>query len=116
MTLIDSITDQANQTIGLILDSGVKITMTLVYKSNQQGWFYSLSQGSVSLFKNRRMVASPNMLRAFRDVLPFGLACATSDGYEPIFADDFSSGRAKLYLLNAADLAIVESTIIGAFV
>lgn len=112
MTLIDSITDQPNQKIGLILEDGSKISMSLIYRSNQQGWFYTIE----GVFDNRRIVTSPNMLRAFRDILSFGLACATSDGYEPVFVDDFSTGRAKLYLLNAADLALVESEIIGAFV
>ena len=115
MTLITSITDSANQTLGLLLEDGSKVTLNLTYKSNQQGWFYSLTWGSISM-NNRRLVASPNLLRAFRDIIPFGFACVTSDGYEPIFIDDFSTGRAKFYLLNSTDIGLVETTIIPAFI
>ncbi len=52
------------------------------------------------------------MLRQFRNIIPFGLACVIADGFEPVYQDDFTSGRASLYLLNEADVAEVETLII----
>jgi hypothetical protein len=115
MNLIDSITSDANQEINVVLDNGTRIVLTIIYKTNQSGWFYSISYGSIFNVNNRRVVTSPNMLRAFRDILPFGLACATDDGSEPVFIDDFSTGRAKMYSLNETDIANVESGIIANF-
>jgi hypothetical protein len=114
MTLINSITDKTYQALGLVLADGSKVSMLLRYVSNQQGWFYTLSYGSFSV-SNRRIVTSPNMLRAFRDIIPFGLSCTTTDGYEPIFSTDFSEGRAKLYLLTEEDMTYVEEEIVGTY-
>lgn len=113
MKLISSITKDANQIITLVLDDGSRMILTLVYKDNQQGWFYSISYGTVFNCNNRRIVTSPNMLRAFRDIINFGLACMSSDGYEPVFIDDFSTERAKLYILNSTEVQYVEDNIIG---
>jgi hypothetical protein len=53
------------------------------------------------------------MLRAFRNILPFGLACTVADGMEPVFLTDFSEGRASIYLLQAEDIDTVEAFING---
>ena len=78
------------------------------YSFNQQGWFYSFTYGNYTL-NNRRMISSSNMIRALKNVLPFGLACLMTDRYEPVFIDDFQNGRAVLCTLNPTDVALVES-------
>jgi hypothetical protein len=113
--LIDSITKDPNQIVTIVLEDGSRITLTLVYKENQRGWFSSISYGTIFNVNNRRIVSSPNMLRAFRGIINFGLACVISDGYEPVFVDDFSTGRAKLYTLNQTDVDFVETTVIGQY-
>jgi hypothetical protein len=119
MTWINTITSDPYQVMTLKLDNGETIEFTLRYLTNQQGWYYSFTYGAFSI-NNRALVCSPNLLRAFRHILPFGLACTTEpapDGqmYEPIFKDDFSSKRAKFFLLNANDVADVESVITNAY-
>ena len=113
MKLIPSITSDPNQTISITLDDGSKINMVIVYKENQSGWFYSVVWGSITLFNNKRIVSSPNMLRSLRGIIPFGIACTTTDGYEPVFKDDFSNGRASIYILNTTDVTAVETDVIG---
>lgn len=112
MRIINAISNSPNQQIVLVLDDGTKLSMTLNYLANQQGWFYSLNyNNSQWVVNNRRIVTSPNMLRAFRNIIPFGLAITCSDGNEPVFIDDFSDGRVKLYLLDASDVLTVEGLI-----
>jgi hypothetical protein len=111
MNLISAITNDANQSMRIVLDDGSKVDFSLSYKSGQQGWFFSITYAGFSI-KNRRMVNSPNLLRNFKNILPFGLACTVSDNLEPIYQDDFSSQRVLLYVLNESDLVTVESTII----
>lgn len=113
MKLINTITKDPKQTTTVILDDGSRVVLTLVYKQNQQGWFYSISYGTLFNVNNRRVTASPNMLRAFRNILSFGLVCITNDGYEPVFIDDFSGGRAKMFVLEQADMDQVEVAISG---
>lgn len=106
-------TADPNQSIVLALADGTTISMDLNYFAGQEGWFYSLNYNSGQfIVSNRRLVTSPNMLAQFRDIIPFGLAVTTSDGYEPIFLTDFVTSRASFFILETADvLAITESII-----
>ena len=114
MKLIDAITADAKQTMRLVLDDGSKMDFTLAYKQNQQGWFFSLAYGSFVL-TNRRLTNGPNLLRAFMKIIPFGIACMVQDGLEPIYTDDFTSGRVQLYVLSASDVEFAETVIAGYF-
>ena len=108
MTWINTIINSANQSMTLKLPNGDKISFELIYMRGNQGWYYSFTYGSFSI-SNKRIVTGVNMLRAFRNILPFGFACTTTDGYEPIYIDDFSSGRANFYLLDSTDIVSVET-------
>ncbi len=112
MRQITTISGQPNQNIVIILDDGTKANLTMNYFSGQRGWFYTLNYNSGQFIaNNRRMVTSPNMLNAFQNIIPFGLAVTTTDGYEPIFINDFISGRASLFVLNQEDVAIIQTAI-----
>ena len=110
MKLLNIITDYPNQNIVVVLDDGTKVSVTLRYSANQKGWFYTVIYGEFISY-NRRLIVNPNMLRQFREIIPFGLACNSSDGYEPIMVDDFVTKRVRLYLLTASDVSDVESAI-----
>jgi len=110
MKQITSLTNDANQVLAILLDDGTRVNITLSYCPNQLGWFYSLTYNDF-VVNNRRIVNSPNMLRQFRDIIPFGLACLVVDGYEPIYQSDFVDGRAALYILNELDLVETETLI-----
>jgi len=110
MIWINNITEDAIQQLTIKLDDGTTAQLNMKYLDGQQGWFYGLTYGTFELI-NRRVVVGVNMLRAFRNIIPFGLACQTQDGQEAIFQDDFSSGRASIYLLNPVDVAGVEQVL-----
>lgn len=112
MKLINEITNEPRQHHILTLDDGSTMSVNFEYRENQNGWFYSLEHETKS-FYNRRIVTSPNMLRQFKNLIPFGLACVTTDGGEPVFINDFSSKRCKFYLLNSDDVQYVEENIIN---
>ncbi|MFA5385865.1 MAG: hypothetical protein WC364_14625 [Eubacteriales bacterium] len=112
MHKIEDITADPKQQMALMLSTGKKIDFTLWYSETQKGWFYSFSYENRT-YNGRRIVNSPNMLRAFRNILPFGLACTVADGMEPVFLTDFSEGRASIYLLQAEDIDTVEAFING---
>ena len=110
MTFINTITNAPSQTMTLKLDNGNLVIFSLWYSESQRGWYYSIEYGNINIY-NRRLIASPNMLRTFRYILPFGLACTTSDEYEPVFIEDFSNGRAQFFLLNSADVVNIERSL-----
>ena len=107
-------TADPNQNLVIILADGTQINLTLNYFAGQEGWFYSLNYNSGQfIVNNRRLVTSPNMLAQFENIIPFGLAVTTTDGYEPIFLTDFVSGRASFYILEAADVVAIAESIIN---
>lgn len=115
MKRITSISDDAIQKMTVILDDGSKVGITLEYIAANKGWYVSFDYGDVLTINKRRVVAGPNMLRAFRNTIPFGIACLTSDRLEPIYKNDFTTGRAAFYVLNPEDVQTVEDTIIPAY-
>lgn len=114
MTQITTITDAPNQNIVITLGDGTTINLTLNFYANQSGWFYSLSYNSGAfIVNNRRLVTSPNMLSQFQNIIPFGIAVTTTDGYEPIYIDDFITKRASFYVLTADDVALLQSKVVN---
>lgn len=110
MNQINVITDNPSQTMILRLETGQSINFDLFYSYNQSGWFFNLTYGSF-IINGKRIVNSPNLLREFRNILPFGLSCTVADKHEPVFIDDFKNGRAVLYTLNQSDVDQIESLI-----
>jgi hypothetical protein len=113
MKLIDQLNDASKQNLKIALDDGSVVDLSVRFVENQQGWTYCLTYGTFEV-NNRNLVNSPNLLRAFRDIIPFGLACIVSDGQEPWFKDDFTTGRVKIYILDSTDVTTVEEDVISA--
>jgi len=112
MRLINSFDDSPNQSQRFVLDDGTIIDFSIRFVANQRGWFYSFTYGAFTV-NNRRLICSPNMIRQFQNILPFGFGCTTTDGQEPVFKDDFKTERAKFYLLDANDVQSVENLILA---
>lgn len=111
MKAITALTSDPKQNIKIVLDSGGTVSLTLEFVSSQRGWFYSIAYPGWTGVSRRRLVNSPNILRQFRGVIPFGFMCAVLDGQEPIYQDDFSEGRVQLHVLDQADIATMETYI-----
>lgn len=110
MKLIDRITDDAIQTMILTGNSGQRINLSMRYMPSQQSWFMDVYYGSFAVF-GVRVVASVNMLRNYKDIIPFGLACTTEQGVDPYRISDFSNQFAKMYLLNSDDVETFEEAL-----
>lgn len=115
MTLVDNLTDAADQTTTLILPDNTAATLRLRYRPRTQRWTADVGYAPKNFQANGiNVCALPNILRAWRRILPFGLAFVTP-GFltDPFQLSDFLTGRCSVYLLNADDVAAVESTVIG---
>lgn len=110
MNTLQGITDQPKQTTTIVLDDGTKATLVLEYRPQQLGWFYNLTHESFVL-NGQRLVASPNILRSFRKLIPFGLAVLTTNGVEPLNQRDFVNGTVTLLLLDADEVDEVETAV-----
>lgn len=109
MNILTGITEQPKQTTDIAMSDGTKATLVLNYRPQQLGWFYDIAWGDFIL-NGQRLVASPNILRSYRKLIPFGLAVLTNNGAEPLNQNDFIDGTITLILLDAADVLDVEAT------
>lgn len=110
MNRVEGITEKPKQQTTLTLAGGAAVTLSLEYRPNQIGWFYDLAWGDFEL-KGQRLVTSPSVLRAFRNVLPFDLAVLATANVEPLNQTDFADGTCTLYLLEGDDLAVLNATV-----
>lgn len=107
MQLIEQITTDARQQQTLVLPDGSSLTFTMYFVPMQFGWFFTdITYGDV-IIKGRRIFVSPNMLYQFKNQIPFGIACFSKNSREPTLQQDFASGSASLYLLTAAEVALL---------
>lgn len=104
LTQLDS---QSKQQIEMILDNQDRVVLKFEYKPNQLGWFFGFKYGDVN-YQNIRLTTTYNLLRAYRNWLPFGLRCDTPDMEEPMNIDDFTTGYATVYLLTKEDIQAIE--------
>lgn len=107
MKQIDNISDDANQLSNVILDDGSIAAIQLVYRPATQRWTLTVSRGTFKV-EGIQVTYHQNLMRQWRHLIPFGIACTTVDMADPVFIDDFSSGRAALYVLSESEVDSVE--------
>jgi hypothetical protein len=110
MKLLTGLTDSPAQRARIMLDDGSMAVIALRYTSMQLGWFFDIAYapGNFEL-AGARLVTSPNILRQWRNLIPFGLAVACREGGEPTRREFLTDGTVSLYLLEGGDIAEVEA-------
>lgn len=114
MFIIQQITSDPLQKQTLILTDGTSLQLTLYFRPLQYGWFINELVYQNFTLQGLRLTVSPNMLRQFKNQIPFGLGCfANNVSREPSQQQDFSSGAFSLYILSKAEVAQYENTLAG---
>lgn len=112
MNVIDNLSQEPVQVSTLELADGTSAILTLMYQPTVQRWAFNLSWNDFVL-EGVNLCVYPNVLREWRKLIPFGLTCVSTDNLDPLFIDDFSSGRVQLYILSEEDVLVMEETIFG---
>lgn len=107
-----TLSDDAKQHLSAILDGYSAVSIYVEYKPQQYGWFLDLSWGSFSV-NSLRLTTSPNILRQFKNILPFGIGVSGVGGAEPVNITDWSTGTCGFYILDSVDVANMEALIGG---
>lgn len=103
MTLLTGIRATGTQKFQALSSSGKSISFTLIYSAATQNWKADIEYNGFKL-NGIRIFTSLNILYQYRNIIDFGLACYTQDKGEPFIVNDFSSGRAELYVLTADEV------------
>lgn len=107
MYLLNNLGNEPKQKLSMMLEDNTRLELYFEYRANQEGWFFGFNYNDTT-YKNIRLTTSYNVLRAYRNWLPFGLRCDTIDMGEPVGVDDFVSGYASVYLLSKEDVQAIE--------
>ena len=111
MKLITGFTIAAKQSISIPLQDGTNFNVYIEYRPQQLGWFYDIAY-SAGVFnfqaKGNRLCPSPNILRQYKSIIPFGISCLTAGNVEPTTQTAFSDGTITLLLLDPTDILDVE--------
>lgn len=108
MLLINSLTNNPMQQFTLTGIPGIQISVLLRFMPRTQIWNMDITYGDF-VAEGIPLVCSPNLLRQWRNIIPFGLACTSIYFLDPYTVNDFANQIANLYLLDSADVAAVEA-------
>ena len=100
MIQLSSLANNVDQTITALLADGSSVVLTFHYKLTIQRWSVDIVHGNFTA-NNLILSTHPNMLRVWRNVLPFGLQVNTTDGTDPFLLEDFISGRVTVAVLDS---------------
>tara|TARA_R110000751_G_scaffold299695_4_gene411061 strand:- start:8773 stop:9126 length:354 start_codon:yes stop_codon:yes gene_type:complete len=111
MKQLVELTSDPKQQHTVVLEDGDSFTLQLSYLEQQRMWSYSIAYSDTFIMRNSRLVMSKNLLRQYKNILPFGIICEHISNADPFLIDDFSSNRAILYILTSDEVEQVEDNI-----
>ena len=89
-------------------NSTTPLQLLLEYNPVQYAWFMSVTWNTFSV-NALQVTASPNLLRQWKNTIPFGIMVTNTANIDPITLEDFASGVSTMYVLNATDVATFEN-------
>lgn len=110
MQKITNITNEPRQRMQLVLDNNETVDFRLYYSSRQQAWYFDFTYKEL-IVNCSKVVLSPNTLRNFYRIIPFGIAFIAQGDVEPFQLNDFSSSRVNMFVLNAEEVRLIEEEI-----
>ena len=108
MLRIQNLTDDALQRTTVVLPDGTSFIITIYYMPLQYSWFIRSIEYGDFILNCMRISNNVNILRQFKNQIPFGLSCFTEGNREPTQLQDFSSGAAKLFVLTEEEVSAYE--------
>lgn len=114
MLLINEFTDNPIQSCSFPLETRESVDFRMYYLATQQGWYFDIKYQNFECNGNR-LVLGANILRCFKNRIPFGLMVMADRGIEPYKLDDFTTGRVKVYVLSADEVKQIENTVFNVY-
>lgn len=109
MQRLNNLTNDADQLVTFQLPDGSLAQMEFIYRSGTQRWALNLNHPLLTL-NGYNLVVSPNILRQWKNLVPFGIAILSTTGLDPMNPNDLVDGTILVEMLDASEVALVEST------
>lgn len=114
MYRIMDLNGQPKQQIKVIVANNRVLKIDFTYSENQKCWFFDFDYNNGKFIsKGHKLSNCPNIIRQYKNTLPFGIACYVIDGLEPWFLNDFVTGRVQFYILEKAEVQSLEQNLYG---
>lgn len=112
MRLLDSLNDAADQLLNFPIGDGTSAKMQFKYRSGIQRWTVDITHPLLTL-TGYNLSMGPNILRPWRNLIPFGMAISSINGLDPLNIEDFNNGICQVYMLTAEEVQQVETEILA---
>ncbi len=112
MNLLNEITDDPKQSMTVVTPDGDEFDFYLEFRESQGLWFCNIAFKD-TVINGLGLVCGQNILRQWKNILPFGLAVGSTDVGDPYYIDDSVNGRIEVFVLTSDEVLWVEETIYG---
>lgn len=106
MRQIEGLTNDPKQQFFAVIEGYDVATITLEFKPNQYSWFISVQWGTFAI-NNELVSCSPNLLRQFRNMIPFGIGIYGVNQIDPISIDSWITTN-QFFILDKNDIQDIE--------
>lgn len=108
MKYLNKLSSDPYQSVTIPAINGQNATCVFRFLPTQSRWMIDITYGDFVL-KGYYISCAPNFLRKFRNIIPFGIACVTTHGFDPYAVNEFSEQTSLLYLLDSDDVQTIET-------
>lgn len=106
MEIITCLNSDPRQRFNITVE-GTTLYVNLYYYQTQKSWFFDIEYGDL-ICKGMRVCLTPNALRHFINIIPFGIGFLSDNLAEPYALDDFATGRVSMVILSQDDVNEIE--------
>lgn len=110
MKLISGLTNDSKQKFYVPTDTRLNVEFYLYYCPTQRSWYFNFTYDDIE-YNGHKLVLGANILRCYKNLIPFGLKVQADKGIEPFELDDFITNRVKLAILNSDEVREVERVV-----
>jgi len=96
----------------LTLQDGSDLQLEFIYRASIQRWTVDITHPLLNM-TGFNLTQGPNILRQWRNLIPFGMAVTSDNGLDPMNPEDFLSGNCQVYILSASEVQQVETEILA---
>jgi len=113
MLQINNLSDAADQIITTTLSDGSTLILEFIYHPTIQRWAVTITHPTIpgGVIQGFNICQGPNILRCYRNIIPFGLCVISTTGVDPINIEDWLHAVVAIFILDASEVAEVEQQI-----
>lgn len=108
MQQINELTNNPIQTMKLVLDTKETVQFNLRFMPTQRSWYFDFIYNEIEVY-GLKVALFPNLLRHFKNLIPFGIMFTSNDHVEPFSVNDFATNRVKMFVLNKTEVEEIEA-------